>query len=268
MAKTGSGSPHIVSQHITVSSSGIETSQKVTVSLLFDRAITVAKNVDDQLAVTLNGKAVDTKTIQWAAAANTKDARQLLITLSAQPTDTDPMKGKYFGLYEGSLVIAAKSGFSVSAVTDTSGKYAAKWTKVHVQIPSGVAVTELSSDKGGTSAPAQVTVRVTSIGVVRAMTWVQFLQNGQPVMQKNYKKGSFSYTNDGSFPIHDHELFQMSAEDYAKEIASGLENYFGKSSPTAGKYTFTSSGDTVTIKSNTPTDGEVLSLQIFNHLDH
>lgn len=268
IAKTGSGSPRIDSQHTTVSNSGTETSQKVTVSLTFDRAITVAKNVDDQLTITLNGKAVDTKTIRWAAAVTKKDARQLLITLSAQPTDTDPMKGKYFGLYEGNLVITAKSGSSVSAITDTSGKYAAKWTKVHVQIPSGVAVTQLFFNKGSASAPAEVTVRVTSIGVVRAMTWVQFLRNGQPVMQKNAKKGTFSYTNDGSFPIHNHQLFQMSAEDYAKEIASGLEKYFATDSPTAGKYIFTSSNDTVTIKSTTPTDGEVLSLQIFNHLDH
>ncbi|MFT9077684.1 hypothetical protein [Ethanoligenens sp.] len=265
--KTGSGSPSILTQSVSVFSNGKEASQKVTVTLTFDRAITIVGNVDNQLAVKLNGKSVDTKTMAWHAAADKNNREKLICTLSALPSDTDPMQGRYFAVYEGSLVITAKNGASVAAITDSSRKYAAKWAKVHVQIPSGVTVVPVSSENGSVSAPAQVTVRVTSTGVIRAMTWVQFLQNGQPVMQKDYKKGSFSYTNDGSFPIHDHQLFQMNKEDYAKEIASGLESYFGKGTPTAGEYSFITNKDTVMVKANASTDGEILSLCIFNHPD-
>lgn len=267
-AKTGSGSPIITGRHVSVSSgSGKETAQKVTVALTFDRPICVNQAVSRQLSVTLNGKAPDSGTMQWTAAADKSDNRRLTFTLSALSGDTDPTEGKYFAVYEGALVIAAKSGASVPAVTDLTGKYAAKWPNIHVQIPSGVALTQVAAVKGGAVASAQTTVRVASIGVIRAMTWVQFLENGQPVMQKGYKRGSFSYTNDGSFPVHDHELFQMGAEDYASEIAGGLESYFGKGTPTAGRFTFSSSKDTVTVRANTPADGQMLSLQVFNHLD-
>ncbi|MFT8889829.1 MAG: hypothetical protein ABF904_13600 [Ethanoligenens sp.] len=264
-AKTGSGSPTVTAEHVSVSSvAGKETSQKVTVTFTFDRAIAVDKDIKNELSVTLNGKALDTKTIQWTAAINSKDDRQLFFTLFAQPSDTDPTQGNYFGLYEGNLVITARNGSYLSAVTDTGKKYAAKWRTTHVQIPSGVTVEEVSSQTGGASAPARTTVHVASIGVVRAMTWVQFLENGQPVMQKDYKKGTFTYTNDGSFPIHDHQLFQMTAEDYAKEIAAGLESYFGKGTPTAGRFVFSSTRDTVTVTATASVNGETLSLQIFN----
>ncbi|ADU26541.1 hypothetical protein [Ethanoligenens harbinense] len=268
MAKTGSDSPNIISRHVSVSSgNGREASQKVTITLTFDRAICVNQDVNRQLSVTLNGKAPDSKTMQCTVAADKSDNRRLIFTLSALSGDTDPTKGAYFAVYEGNLVIAAKSGASVPAVTDLKGKYAAKWPNIHVQIPSGVALTQVAAVKGSATASAQTAVRVTSIGVIRAMTWVQFLENGQPVMQKGYKKGGFSYINDGSFPVHDHELFQMDAEDYAKEIAESLESYFGKGTPTAGRFIFSSSKDTVTIRANTQTDGQTLSLQIFNHMD-
>lgn len=263
-AKVGSGSPVVTGQTVAVSNNGTEASQKVTVTLTFDRAVKLDKAVSNELAVTLNGDAVNTKTMRWAATAG-KDANdKLVFTLSAQPTVTDPSGGNYFAVYEGKLAIAAKNGASVPAVTDAGGTYAAKWTKVRVQIPSGVDVTAVSSGKGSASTPAQATVRVTSIGVVRAMTWVQFLKNGQPVMAKDYKKGSFSYINDGSFPIHDHTFLQMRAKDYAQEIAEGLESYFGKGTPTEGQYAFSSESDTVTVKATAPAENEELSLQIFN----
>lgn len=267
-AKTGFDSPNIISRHVSVSSgNGREASQKVTITLTFDRAICVNQSVNRQLSVTLNGKAPDSKTMQWTVAADKSDNRRLIFTLSALSGDTDPTKGRYFAVYEGNLVIAAKSSASVSAVTDLKGKYAANWPNIHVQIPSGVALTQVAAVKGSATAFAQTVVRVVSTGVIRAMTWVQFLENGQPVMHKEYKKDGFSYTNNGSFPVHDHELFQMDAEDYAKEIAEGLESYFGKGTPTAGQFIFSSSKDIVTVRANTHTDGQTLSLQIFNHLD-
>lgn len=267
-AAVGSGSPAITGQTVSVYSDGTEASQKVTVAITFDRPVAVGRSVDGQLAVTLNGKEPDKQTMRWTAAADKADNHRLLFTLSALPTVTDPQKGRFFGLYEGRLVIAAKDkNGAVAAVTDAGGRYVAKWTAVRVQIPSGVALTQVSADKGSASAPARTSVRVASLGVVRAMTWVQLLENGQPAMPKNYKRGSFSYTNDGSIPIHDHELFQMRAEDYASEIAAGLSTYFGKGTPTEGRFTFASQGDTVTVTASAPQDGQKLSLLIFNHLE-
>lgn len=244
---------------VAVSNQGTESSQKVEISVFFDKPVLVSDKAASDFKLLLNGKSLDGKIMDYHVMGSKKDPRALLIDIVALPTVASPGEGRFFALYNGDLSIEPVNPQGLAGVTDKTGKASAKWQKVNCVIPSGLVLKAVLQQKGDLSdhVKAKTIVEIQDIPKIRVVSWIQLLNNGSPVMAKGYKTDSYTYTNDGSFPLHDHQFLMMAKEDYAGDLVSQLQSFFGGT----GKYTFSHKGAQVTIEANEMRDGELLQLK-------
>ncbi len=267
-AVIGADSPTPLRYAVAVSDQGTESSQKVEISVLFDRPILVSDQAAGDFKLLLNGRPLDGKTMAYRVLGSRKDPRTLLIDIVALPTAAVPGEGQFFALYSGDLSIESVNPRGIAGVTDNAGKASAKWQKINCVIPSGLVLKTVWQQKGDLKKhlKAKTIVEIQDIPKIRVISWIQFLKNGSPVRATGSETDADGYANEGSFPsnegffpLHDHQFLMMTGEDYAGALASQLQNFFGGT----GQYTFSHTGAQVTIEANEINDGELLQLKLY-----
>lgn len=262
-----SGSPVPIHYSMAVSNHGTESSQKVEVSVFFNKSILVSNQAADDFKLLLDGQPIDSKTMDYHVLGSSKDHRALLIAIEARPTVSSPGKGKFFALYNGKLSIESVNPKGIAGVTDQAGRVSAKWQKINCLIPSGLALKTALQQKGDLrdQLKAKTIVEIRDIPKIRVISWIQLLKNGSPVMPKGSETDAYANidqrsfpASEGFFPLHDHQFMIMTKEDYAGELAGQLQHFFGGT----GQYTFSHQDGQVIIQANQVKDGELLQLNL------
>ncbi len=256
-------SPVPLHHAVAVSNQGTESSQKVQISVFFDKPVLVSDQAASDFKLLLNGKPLDGKIMDYHVMGSKQDPRTILIDIVALPTVASPGEGRFFALYNGDLLIESVNPRGIAGVTDKTGKASAKWQKISCIIPSGLVLMTVVQQKGDLNnhVKAKTIVEIRDIPKIRVVSWIQLLNNGSPAMAEGYKTVSYTYTNDGSFPLHDHQFLMMTKEDYAGDLVDQLQSFFGGT----GKYTFSRKGAQVTIEANELRDGEILQLKLYGN---
>lgn len=223
-------SPSLLSAVSWGENDGTDDGQYLIAQLTFDRAVAVKDGAAKQLRVTVGGNRVSEDDIALTAQGDVLELK-LHVTVSTS----------------GELVVtAAKSGNSITAVTDSTGKYAVGTLNVDVYVPSGVTLAETGAS--GSSA----TYRIASLWTHRSIFWLQVLINGQ-VQQPDAADVS-EVLSSGAVAIHGHNFRTDDETAVAANMAQVLNARFGNeltAEADGGQVTVTlknaGSGDTVAL---------------------
>lgn len=227
-------SPRVAGFSVESSSNGTEQSQRVKLTVVFDRPIVVEQGAGGDFAVKVDGATLDPKTVLCGVSQGGNNS--LVITLSPASRALGPKTGTYFALHYGGLTVeAADVTGGLKHVRSSTGA-SAVLRKITCRIPSGLKIAVVSSTPGGNAGgqPATATFRVLKVPQVRVVSWVVLSSGGREVY------------------VHNHEFLTYSVESYAQYLAGSLQQTYG------GEYVFTAKGDQVTVKAAKVTDGQAL----------
>lgn len=228
----GAASPHVAHVTVRVGSAGTEQSQKVTVTVIFDRAVKVGAAALDDLIVRVDGQKLDSRTIVCSATQTGPDA--MTVTIAAAPGDSGPLRGAYFALHDGRLTIVAKAASGgLAHVTSADGSLSARWRPINWLVPSGLKIALVSSAAGDAAAgrAATATLRVTRTPLLRVVSWLELAPQGARAR------------------VHNHEFLLYDRAGYATHLSTSLAASF------RGAYTFAAHGDTVTVTATRVVEG-------------
>lgn len=230
--------PTVTGMTITPTNKGTEDTQNLLVTLTYDKAIKAAQDAKDELEVGLNGTVYDSSRVN--VSVDTKDSHKLLININVN-----------FAIYAGNLTIKSKNSQGITKITSADGNTPVKWTDIACKAPNGLTLKTVSNVVANKSKNinAKVTKKITDLGKLRAMVFVQLLKNGQPVDAQG--------TDGGSVIAHYHMFLTIKATDFVKNITDALTTKFGSD------YTFTCSEDTFTAEAKNSQNGDVLDVRIF-----
>lgn len=253
-------SPAMTSYSVASGSERSENTQFVKISVFFDKPIKVGRAAKNDFRLTTDGASLDKKVMDYTVEAMAGNEKGLSVTLHATSGAQTPDKGDYFALHNGNLQIES-AGTQMNDVTSADGKSSVRWNTIKCVVPSGLSLSTVISREGDAEkgVPASVTVKVDAVPALRVVTWLQLSKNGQPVMRKDFKTKEYTYTNDGSIPLHEHQFLQATPESCARDILAQLKSFFGET----GDFTFSQSGDSVTIERTQAVNHEQLSFQIW-----
>lgn len=232
-AKVDDASPRISDVQLSATSTMTEASQAVSVAVTFDQAISVSGDASEDFTLLLNGKEIDSSTVQLDVLPS---ATGITFTLRpAQGASLGAGAGQYFALYQAQFSLSAKrSDGALPHVTGQSGSAAVLDEPVEGTLPSGLSITVQSVDAASETAPAQTTFQVTSPAKARVITWFS-PDGGATVLLK-----------------HNHTFAQASAEDAAADLAKivNADSSLGLLA--------TATGDRVTLTAKQITPGQVI----------
>lgn len=231
------GSPHVSATSIASGSDLSEAGQHVEARLAFDKPVKASGDVSGDLAITIDGASLDTKTMAVSAVA---DGSDLVVTITPAKDAKGPDSGVYFACYQGDLSIASKRGDgSLPSVTSADGSTAVIDTPATFLIPSGVTI-RVDDEKAGSAesaTPASATFTVTQFAQIRCCTWIQLAPG-----ERAYK--------------HNHDFLRDTEKGCASDIASVIESSFGD------KYTVAVDGATVTLTARDIVDGQTIEPEV------
>ena len=193
-ATVDEGSPRAVSMSCAAGSDLTETSQYVEARIAFGAPLEESGDVAADLDVTLNGEAVDGKTIAVKASV---DGDELVVRLEPAAGADGSNAAVYFALYDGDVRIAAKSsdggldhvkaaGSSSNAVLDKACEFTA---------PSGMEISVAAAGEAD-SAPVAVadgakgpwaTIDFDQFAQLRCCTWFSMGDDLPIVMMHNHE---------------------------------------------------------------------------------
>ncbi len=226
-------SPKVSDVKLSADSQMNESSQAVSIVVMFDRQISADGDVSDDFKLLLNGKEPDAATIKVDARASAN-----AITFTLRPSDSASKgagAGQYFALYQAQFSLAsARDDGALSHISGASGSTAVLSGEISGTLPSGLAIDVTAQRQGTSDVPAQATFTVTSPAKARVITWFS-PDGGQTVLLK-----------------HNHTFAQASAEDAAADLAKVVN------AANAGLMA-TARGAEVTITAAEAVEGQVIS---------
>lgn len=232
-ARIDDASPRISDVQLSATSTMTEASQAVSVALTFDQAISVSGDASEDFTLLLNGKEIDSSTVQLDVLPS---ATGITFTLRpAQGASLGAGAGQYFALYQAQFSLSAKRSDGVLPhVTGQSGSAAVLDEPVKGTLPSGLSIAVESAEAASETTPAQTTFQVTSPAKARVITWFS-PDGGATVLLK-----------------HNHTFAQASAEDAAADLAKivNADSSLGLLA--------TATGDRVTLTAKQITPGQVI----------
>ncbi len=216
-------SPRMIGYAIVSSSAGSETSQRVVVTVRFDRPIRVGTGALADLDLRVDGAQLDHRTSFAVVRQAGPDA--LAVVIGAAPQATGPAGGAYFALHYGRLAITAAGGAGGLAHVTGVGGASARAFAIRCLVPSGLRIAVLAAVPGdaATGRAASVTFRVVATPVIRVVSWLELTPGGPRVL------------------VHNHEFLAYEPDTYAAHLASSLEASFH------GVYRCQARGATVTV---------------------
>lgn len=237
-------SPHVKSYSISSASALTESSQCVTVFIVFDAPIVVSNGARDDFTIMLNGAEPDANVITTSAVQTGADS--LCIKLAAAEGVGNPSSGLYFAVYEGELSITARDASGALAHisrTDDADASAVLAGSLDFQIPSGLSFGVLTQTVGSSSddVPASTVFEVTATPVIRAVARIELEPGGTCAVMHNHE---FTRYDDSTCDI------------YAQSLVECLRATFGD------EYTFSVEGDAITVTAQRVEDGQTIEPRI------
>ncbi len=230
-------SPSLVSADVSSYSEGTEDSQYVQVDLRFDKEIKVESQSAESMRITIAGDRVG------------KDKCTLT---EGEDGQTAVLKISVDAVTKGVLEIErSEKASTISDIRDTTGKYAVKDFTLEGIIPSGVALSDISSGDG------MVVKNVDSVWNIRSIAWVGLTKNGQlqPASEEDANE-----MLDGYVAVHGHDFLIEDEEKIAQKIAETLSRVYPEG------YSFSSDGTRVTARCTDGTGG-TLDIVIYQYLN-
>jgi hypothetical protein len=245
-ATVAADSPRPTSASVASTGDGTEAGQRVEVRIGFDRPLEASGALAGDLALSLNGKPVDTEAV--AVAASLEDDRTLLVVLSPAKGAGDTTSAHYFALYEGGLELSARdaSGGLAHLAQPQGGANAVIGTPLRFQVPSGLVIETVEAVPGDVASgtAARAAFRIVDVPRIRAVSWIELEPGGERAL------------------VHNHE-FAAYGDDaagrgrYAAYLAGALGQAFDSG------YVIEAADDTVTVTARTVTDGQALAPRVY-----
>ena len=234
-AKTDSDkSPVLKSVAVTSYNDGSESKQFVNVDMTFDKEVALESDTAESMRITIAGQRMKTCSLKQG---DDKMSVSLVIPVNA--------------ITKGVLEIEkSEKAETISDIRDQSKTYAVQDFEVKGIIPSGVTLSEVSSENG------KVTKNVESGWNIRSIAWVGLTRNGeiQPVSEDRSDE-----ILDGRIAVHGHEFLIENEKDIAQKIADTLTRVYPEG------YKFTADGTKVTAECTDGTD-DVLDIEIYEYM--
>ncbi|MCD7982482.1 MAG: hypothetical protein LUF32_09305 [Clostridiales bacterium] len=230
-------SPNLVNAVITSYNEGSESEQYVQVVLEFDREISVREEKEDSLRITIAQERVQSDEYTLTQG---EDSDEAVLTISVT------------AITNGVLYIEkSESADVISDIMDADGQYAANDFTLEGLIPSGMTLSDVSSDD------VSVTKQVASLWNIRSIAWVCLTKDGEvlPVEEEDADEEL-----DGYVAVHGHEFLTDDDTAIAENIAESLSRVYSSED-----YAFSSEGNQVTA---TAVNGEtgVYDIQVYQYL--
>lgn len=233
-AKVDDASPRVSDVVLSATSDMTESSQRITVKLVFDQPITATESVADDFRFRLNGEEVDASSIALTVSAS---GEGITFTLAPAEGAQGLGRGAYFAVYQaGFEVYSARSDGALPSITGASGSCAVLDQAVEGVLPSGLSI-EVVDQRAGSAIDgvlASTTFRVTSPATVRSITWFS-PDGGQTKLLK-----------------HNHRF----TEEDAASAAADLADVVNKASSLG--LVASAVGDEVTVTATSVVDGQVI----------
>ncbi len=215
-------SPELISASVDAYNEGSESKQYVEVDLEFDQEILVKEKRDDSLRITIAGERISTEEYELRQGENDTEA---VLVISVDAVTNGILK-----------VEKSERADAISDITNVTGEYAVKDFELESVIPSGVTLSDVSSDE------TSVTKQVDSAWSIRSIAWVCLTKNGEviPVEQDDVNEKL-----DGRAAVHGHEFLIEDETEIAEKIAETLNRVYG------AEYRFTCEENRITAESIT-----------------
>lgn len=242
-APDAESAPRLLEHNIQAASDGTEEGQTVTVGLVFDRPVTVARNAGNEFRIVIGGNRV--KGSAYTVTASPDDERKILIRIAVMVITTGEL-----------LIEPQDAAGAIAAITGAGTKVPAVLEPIHSLIATGLELATVKAVPGTDGQGAAVTKEVTAIWKVRSIVWVQLMKDGQVMTPDAAAETKWG----GALAVHGHDFLSASPESAARDIAEALQTGFGS------QYEFTVHKNTFTVRSKTPVAGEQLDVRILESL--
>ncbi|MCU6761531.1 Uncharacterised protein [uncultured Roseburia sp.] len=234
-AKTDSEkSPVLKSVAVSSYNDGSESKQFVNVDMTFDKEIALESDTAESLRITIAGQRMKTCSLKQG-----EDKMSVSLVI--------PVEAITKGVLE---IERSEKAKTISDIRDYTGSYAVQDFEVKGVIPSGVTLSEVSSEDG------KVTKNVDSGWNIRSIAWVGLMKDGelQPVSENRSDE-----ILDGRIAVHGHEFLIEDEKDIAQKIAETLSRVYPEG------YRFSADGTKVTAEC---TDGSAgtLDIEIYEYM--
>lgn len=235
-------SPMLIGYSVATGNDGTEDGQFITVTLEYDRPVTVESSAATDLRVTVGGNRVSESDMQ----VKLSDTSDLNVELTLAVTAVN--NGKL-------SVTEAEDAAAFSGIVSQETSAPSQSPAIDCLIPSGVTLETVESAAGTSQTPASVTKAVDGRFNIRSILWVRLLENGEPV---TIEPGTVVEKLDNAVAVHGHDFLTMTDQTIAQEIAAALTDAFGTA------YQFSVQGNTVTACSLEPGE-KTVDLEVYGY---
>lgn len=255
-----------------------DTSQSVTVTATFSspiEAIGSPTQVASDFTASIGGQSIP----YTATAGNpliyavSVSGSTITFTIQNSGYATDATSTPFIKTLDGNIIIAAANASGGTGTLPhveydgTASSGTVTFNTLNTVIKSGTVFSTASSASASGTTGASVTKTVTGISKVRGMVWFALKKNGAFVQPATGTASAIGGVSVPAEAIHAHLFYSMTASGYASMIANGASGMMGNSSfhTFFPDYTFSASGDTITVQqtSGTITPGDTLDFEVF-----
>lgn len=258
-----------------------DTSQQVTVTATFGSPIETS-GTSAQLAsdftISIGGQSIpyiNNATSSNALAYTVEQTGDETLTFTFQNSGYAAAASAtpFIKMLDGNIIIAAANATNGVGTlphveydgTTSSGNVT--FNTLNTVIKSGTTLSSTSHTSASGTTGASVTKTVTGISKVRGMIWFALKKNGVFVQPASGTASAIGGVSVPAEAIHAHMFYSMTASGYASMIANGASGSMGNSafSQYFPDYTFSASGDTITVTqtSGTITAGDTIDFEVF-----
>lgn len=229
-------SPNITGMELSSYNEGSESEQFVEATLTFDKGVSVSEKRYDSLRITIGGERVDEDeyTLEQGDESN-----QVSIVVSVDYVTSGVM-----------FIEKSEKADTISDIRDATGEYAVNEFTAEGIIPSGVTLSDVSSD--GSS----VTKQVDSVWNIRSIAWVCLTKDGQPVP---INEPDANEELDGRVAVHGHEFLIEDEGVIAEKIAEELQSVY------SSDYKFSADANRIKMQASGSEDAEY-DIEIYSYI--
>ena len=197
---------------------GGEQDQYIVADLTFDKNISYSDKLAEQIRVVIGGQRV----------------KEDSLSLSAPGEDCLELKIHVNQVNDGMLEITNAPGCSaLTALTDDSGKNCVGSLNIKKLVPSGAAISCVSSDG------SEALYQVDSIVTHRSIIWLRLFDGEDAVIPDNTNTTDVM---ENAAAVHQHEFLWATPESTAADMAETINSFYGSG------YTASAEGNQLTIK--------------------